>query len=38
MRKVKITFFLKNKQLNVAIEEVQQYKDIMNVVMVEQTP
>jgi len=38
MSKVKITFFLKNKQLNIAIEEVQQYKDIMNVVMVEQTP
>jgi len=38
MRKVKITFFLKNKQLNIAIDELQQYKDIMNVVMVEQTP
>ena len=38
MRKIKITFFLKNKQLNIAIDELQQYKDIMNVVMVEQTP
>jgi len=38
MRKVKITFFLKNKQLNIAIDELQQHKDIMNVVMVGQTP